>query len=239
MPKYKIADVVFYAETRYGYNEEICKDYLYEGEEEPAFFVSITNEDILYEKAECEKQEDLPLFTDAYLESVSLFRKFSEYLFKKANGIVFHCSAIAMDEKGYLFTGRSGAGKSTHARLWRECFGNRVVTINDDKPVIRKIDGKYYVYGTPWTGKHKLGANVKAEVKGVVEIIKDKNNKLEKMSTVEALSNVLNQTLRPNTEDGINDLIDYAEDFIKKTGFYKLKCNISLDAVKTVYEGIE
>ena len=58
------------------------------------------------------------------------------------------------------------------------------------------------------------------------------------MNTVEALSIVLNQTLRPNTEEGLNGLIDYSEGLIKSVGFYKLKCNISLEAVKTAYEGI-
>ena len=31
----------------------------------------------------------------------------------------------------------NGTGKSTHARLWRETFGDRVWMINDDKPLLR------------------------------------------------------------------------------------------------------
>ena len=33
-----------------------------------------------------------------------------------------HSSALMMDGRGYLFAGLSGAGKSTHARMWRETF---------------------------------------------------------------------------------------------------------------------
>ena len=37
--------------------------------------------------------------------------------------ILFHDSAI--DGEGYLFTAKSGTGKSTHTRLWREILANR------------------------------------------------------------------------------------------------------------------
>ena len=44
--------------------------------------------------------------------------------------ILFHGSVIAVDGEGYLFTAKSGTGKSTHARLWRETFGDRAVRVS-------------------------------------------------------------------------------------------------------------
>ena len=53
------------------------------------------------------------------------------------NVFLIHGSSLALDGRGYLFTAPSGTGKSTHSRLWKEVFGNRVIMINDDKPFLR------------------------------------------------------------------------------------------------------
>ncbi len=50
---------------------------------------------------------------------------------------MLHASAIVVGNSAYLFSASSGTGKSTHTKLWQECFGDKAVIINDDKPVIR------------------------------------------------------------------------------------------------------
>ena len=47
--------------------------------------------------------------------------------------------------------------------------GDRVTVINDDKPIIRKIDGEFYVYGTPWQGKESIGKNIPALILSVLQ----------------------------------------------------------------------
>ena len=54
--------------------------------------------------------------------------------------ILMHSSILEYEGKAYAFLGRSGTGKSTHTRLWRELFGDRAIMVNDDKPIIRLID---------------------------------------------------------------------------------------------------
>jgi hypothetical protein len=66
-------------------------------------------------------------------------------------GVEVHALGLAdQDGSGYLFLGHSGAGKSTTARLWQERPG--VKLLSDDRIIIRKIDGQYFMYGTPWHG---------------------------------------------------------------------------------------
>lgn len=52
------------------------------------------------------------------------YRKIAEKLVQY-DVMLFHGSAVAVDGIGYLFTAKSGTGKSTHTRLWREYFGDR------------------------------------------------------------------------------------------------------------------
>lgn len=66
--------------------------------------------------------------------------------------LLVHASAVECDGHAYLFLGKSGTGKSTHSRLWIEHIpGTRL--LNDDNPVVRVIEGKPYVFGSPWSGK--------------------------------------------------------------------------------------
>ena len=75
---------------------------------------------------------------------------------------LFHAAVIRNKERGYLFLGKSGTGKSTHARLWLQ-YNEGSTLLNDDNPVVRLFkgeDGKIStkVYGSPWSGKTRATA---------------------------------------------------------------------------------
>lgn len=229
MSKYKIADVVFEAKTTYAYTSTICKEYEYLGDEKPEFCVEITADDIAYEKKKA------PDFPDGLLESLSLFRTLCNYVLSKADGIIFHCSAIMVDNEAYLFTAPSGTGKSTHTRLWREMLGDKAVMINDDKPIIRYIDGEFYVYGTPWKGKHELGNNCRAKIKAICQIYQSKENVITKLQPKQILMTILNQTLRPKELSDMDKLLTLIDKLLNSVSLYSLGCNISKEAVELSY----
>lgn len=231
MIRYKIADVVFDAEISYRYTKDLCCEYEYSGDEQPAFTTKITEQDVLYEASLTEEK-----FPMAYLESLALFRKLCNYCLEKADGIIFHSSAIAVDGEAYLFTAPSGTGKSTHTRLWREMLGEKAVMINDDKPIVRLIDGEFYVYGTPWTGKHKLGTNGRAKIKAICAISQAKENVIRRASTGEMLMVILNQTIRPKELSNMDKLLSLIEKMLINVGIYHLGCNISREAAELSYK---
>lgn len=232
MPKYKIADVIFEAKTTYPYTEKLCQEYLYLGDEKPSFLAEVTPDDVLREKTQ---SVDIP---DDILESLALYRKLCNYLIDNADAIIFHSSALMVDEKAYLFTAPSGTGKSTHAWGWRTVYGDKVVMINDDKPLIRKIDGKFYAYGNPWNGKHNLGANIRAEVKAICEIKRAKQNSIEKSSPKVMIPTILNQTLRFSEEDKTVKLLGLLDGLLKSADLYTLHCDVSREAVLTSYNAM-
>lgn len=127
----------------------------------------------------------------AYMESAYQFYK--ELV--NFDGFYMHASAVVLDGKAYLFSGFPGAGKSTHARHWQEEFGAGVAVINDDKPALRRIDGIWYAYGTPWCGKDGINRNEKAPVAGVCFMVKAKHNKIRRLSPFEATQRILGQTI--------------------------------------------
>jgi hypothetical protein len=60
--------------------------------------------------------------------------------------IMIHASGISFSEQGYLFSGVSGKGKSTMARLW-ENSGAKV--IHDDRLIVKKTGKGYTMFNTP------------------------------------------------------------------------------------------
>jgi len=96
-------------------------------------------------------------------------------------GMVLHASALAYEERAYLFSAPCGTGKSTHARQWQEHFGSdKVQIINDDKPALRLTDGSFYVFGTPWSGKSEYSLNVQVPLQAICFLEQSAHNWIEK-----------------------------------------------------------
>ncbi len=69
----------------------------------------------------------------------------------RTGGFEVHACGIVLGGRAILFCGRSGAGKSTTARLWRR-FRRGTTILSDDRMVIRPRGKGYCAYGTPWHG---------------------------------------------------------------------------------------
>lgn len=135
------------------------------------FSVQICPSDISFEKeksAHEDEIEGIPVrqFSDKYLETLAVYRKIARKLLE-FDTLLFHGSVVAVDGTGYLFTAKSGTGKSTHTRLWRQLFGSRAVMANDDKPLLKITDNGVIAYGTPWNGKHRLGSNISIPLRAI------------------------------------------------------------------------
>lgn len=227
---YKVADVAFSLKTLYPYTQKLLKDY--SCVDAPSFDIAITAEDILREKSAGES------FPDAYLESLAVYRKLCERMTADFNGFLFHGSAVAVDSEAYIFAAPSGTGKSTHAALWRKVLGSRAVMINDDKPIIRYIDGGFYVYGTPWNGKHGLSVNARARLKAICGIYRSPINVIKKASADEIMPVLLNQSLRPENAADMAKFLDLIEKLVAETGLYLLGCNMDEEAAVLSYEAM-
>ena len=68
------------------------------------------------------------------------------YMTLKADAVMMHASCAFDGVKARIFSGFSGAGKSTMSKIWSEA---RNQIINDDRLIIRKQGDDYVVYNTP------------------------------------------------------------------------------------------
>ncbi len=70
-------------------------------------------------------------------------------LLARHGGLMVHACGLERNGLGYLFVGHSGAGKTTIAQL----AGSRFRVLNDDRVVLRSVDGRPWMFGTPWHGE--------------------------------------------------------------------------------------
>lgn len=218
-----------------------CRDYLCEAA--PEFSVTISPEDITFEREKSAKEdllEGIPVrqFSDEYLETLAVYRKICTKLLERET-LLFHGSAIAVDGVAYLFTAKSGTGKSTHTALWRQVFGERAVMINDDKPLLKLTPDGVLVCGTPWNGKHNLGCNKMVPLKAICILERATQNKIVSVDAAEALPMLLQQSFRTGTPSGTVLLFDILDKLTKRVQLYRLGCNMDPQAAIVAYEGMK
>lgn len=104
--------------------------------------------------------------------------------------VLMHASVTVFKERGYLFLGYSGTGKSTHSSLWiRHIPGCEL--LNDDNPAVRVVGNKVYVYGTPWSGKTPCYRNLSFEAGAFVRLKQYPENIIERDNVVKSFASIL------------------------------------------------
>ena len=162
------------------------------------------------------------------------------FAFKTASygTLEMHASVVSCGGEGYMFLGKSGAGKSTHSRLW---LGNIPGSslLNDDNPVVRVApDGSVTVYGSPWSGKTPCYKNESVPLRAVVSITKAPRNAIRRVSVPEAYAAIYPSCSGFRADRAMADAQHAAiAAFCTGVPAYDLECLPDADAARTCYEG--
>ena len=225
---YKLFDLYWDIETRYEKTRFFLKDYIYPSEMRADINIKITDEEI--------KNEILkyPGHDEVYHELICIFRHIAKEIISY-DGMFMHSSVVSLDDQGYMFLGKSGVGKTTHAMLWESYFKGRAEIINGDKPIIRFIDNDIFAYGNPWGGKEGKHKNKRVKVKCGCFIVQSNINRIRKLTSEECFKLLLNQVVIPNETELKIKFYDLLNKLLTSIPFYILECDISDQAVLTAY----
>lgn len=150
-----------------------------------------------------------------------------------------HASVVCKDGRGYLFLGKSGAGKSTHSRQWLKYIpGTHLV--NDDNPVIRVCDdGVVRVFGSPWSGKTPCYRNEEYPAGAFVRICQSPENIVRRLGIIETYALVYSSSsgfkADPKMADGLHETL---EKVVLSVPGYVLDCRPDEDAAKVCSERV-
>jgi len=120
---------------------------------------------------------------------------FMANLLARGYGISMHACGVIYNGNGLLFTGTSGSGKSTIAKLWQGLEGVKVV--NDDRVIIRLIDEKFWLYGTPWHGQGGMALPDAAPLEKVFILKHGKKNEIQRLDIINATTALLVRSFAP------------------------------------------
>jgi len=234
---YKFAEKNIEITSVLEYVHKYCSGY--ESDEPVDFYAETNEEDIENEKEITRKEYEfegkpVPAYSDGVYESTAVYRKIADKM-PDYDSFVFHGSVIAVDGEGYLFTAKSGTGKSTHTRLWREHFGERAVMVNDDKPIIKVTDDGVTVYGTPYNGKHRLGTNISVPLKAICILERGEKNEIVRIGKSDAYAMLLQQVYRPKDALQMAKTLRLIDEMADSVRLYRLACNMDIEAAKVAY----
>jgi hypothetical protein len=153
--------------------------------------------------------------------------------------VLFHSAVIGFEGRGYMFLGRSGTGKSTHASLWKR-FIEGAELINDDNPAVRILpDGTAMVYGTPWSGKTPCYRNVSCPIGGIVLLRQAPYNKIRKLTGIEAYAAVVPGISGKRWDRTIADGLHKTENtIVGNVPVWQLECRPDEDAARLCKDSI-
>ena len=172
---------------------------------------------------------------DANEEYAALAQSFYEQL-PLFGGLLLHASVVEHNGEAYAFSASSGTGKSTHAAFWQTELGAHI--INDDKPALRLMEGRFCACGTPFSGKHDKSRNVCVPLKAIVFLKRGASVLVRRLSMQEALYAVLSQTLRPNDADGVDRMFALLENLLCEVSVYEATVPNDPSAAQDVYKEI-
>lgn len=239
--KISIAEITVEISALYEATKNFCREYLTDSS--PQFEVEITEDDIKFELersliTDMQGERQAKNYSKEYLEILAVYRKIAEKL-PFFNAFVFHASAVSVDGEAYVFTAKSGIGKSTHAGFYLDKFGSRAMMINDDKPIILVKENGVFACGTPWSGKHDLNSNVVIPLKAICILNRGEENCITKIRAQAVLEKLVSQSYRPGSAQSMQRFLELLSSLIKNTEFYNLYCNCNPESALVSFNGMQ
>lgn len=221
----KIADLFTEVPTTGGMSSR-CREY-------------VTNENVGADIVICADRYDLTKWPKlSYDDAVYMASGVQFYhQILKFNGLMLHSSAVELDGKAYLFSGQSGMGKSTHTKFWQQLFGENAKVFNDDKPALRRLEDRWYAYGTPWCGKDGININAKVPIAGICFLQRGEENKIRRLSKKEATFFIISQTMRWfKKEQNLDMMLNCVNRLVAEIPIYELFNKPEISAAQLSYE---
>lgn len=160
-----ILDCGYYYELEFLANEQVRSLILKKDGSKAIFYYAFPHNDLL-------REELFHGIREAFL-----------YLAGLHGMVAIHSTSILYQGKAWLFSGHSGMGKSTHARLWQDTFG--VPLLNGDLNLLGEKEGKPYIFGIPWCGTSGIFDTKAHPLGGIILLKRDQTNHVKELSPAE------------------------------------------------------
>jgi len=122
----------------------------------------------------------------------SVLRILHSLILAERGGFLLHAASAISDGRACLFSGVSGAGKTTMTRL----APPDITLLTDEISYLRPNAGGYSAFGTPFAGElARAGENCNAPVSALFFLEKGPENRVHELSSAEAVRRLMRNIL--------------------------------------------
>ena len=216
--------------------QKICSDYLIDENGQPDVEINI-DEDMLIKEAERIKEQNGENVSLRDAEDLLIHRQIAEALLDY-NILLMHGAVVSDGHRAYLFTAKSGTGKTTHIQKWLENVEGSFV-VNGDKPLIILDEGKAFACGTPWCGKEHYGTNAIVPLHSIVLMERSDENRIEEVPFGSVFHMILQQTHQPTDADKMRKTLALLMKLKDSVRFYRFYFdNYKDDCFQVAYDAL-
>jgi len=135
-------------------------------------------------------------------------------------GFLLHAASLVRNGRAFLFSGVSGAGKTTLTRM----APADATVLTDEVSYLRRRQGIFQACGTPFAGElARVGANISAPVDTLFFLEQGNENRIDKLSGQEALRLLLRNILFFAADpELVSRLFHAAGEFLDQVQFRRL-----------------
>src|SRR5277367_6319199 len=150
----------------------------------------------------------------------SVLRILHSLILAQRGGFLLHAASAICDGRAYLFSGVSGAGKTTMTRL----APPDVTLLTDEVSYLRPSAGGYSAFGTPFAGElAKAGENCTAPVAALFFLEQGPENRVDELPPAEAVRRLMRNILFFAEDQGlVEKLLATACDFVSRVPIRRL-----------------
>lgn len=156
----------------------------------------------------------------------------------RQGGMELHsCGVVDRNGDGYLFAGNSGGGKTTTARLWQR---EAKEILSDDRIILRRENGQWWMYGTPWHGEAEICSASRAPLRRIFLLDKATRNELRPLSQTAAIARLFSCTFPPFYDaDGMSAVVGTLAEIVRDVpvaAFAFVNDRSAVDFVRDAFE---
>jgi hypothetical protein len=150
----------------------------------------------------------------------SVLRILHSLILAQRGGFLLHAASAICEGRAFLFSGVSGAGKTTMTRL----APADITLLTDEISYLRPSADGYSAYGTPFAGDlAKAGENCKAPVSALFFLEQGPENRVDELSSADAVRRLMRNILFfAEDHDLVEKLLATACDFISRVPIRRL-----------------
>lgn len=151
--------------------------------------------------------------------------------------VEIHASLIEVENRGIMFLGVSGIGKTTQAELWRD-YRNAEI-INGDRVFVKQEGNNFLGCGSPWHGSSAYCLNRQVPLLAMIILKQSKQNAIRRLTGFEMVSSVMNSVFLPSWyPKEYKAACDTLDGLLQTVPVYELSCRPDEDAVRLTEETI-